>query len=206
MSQTRLFAPAVAVLALALSACGNSSTTDNEDAAAEADRAAAPASGQASAPAAETAAAGASASAELAPTQGHETAGTLRFAMVDGRIQVTGTVNGLPPGGTHGFHVHEHGDCSAPDGTSAGGHFNPASSDHGRVGHGAHHVGDSDNIVAGTDGTASVDGWLEGATLGDGAPTDIVGKAVIVHANADDYVTQPTGNAGDRLACGVIRS
>ncbi|UNK42565.1 superoxide dismutase family protein [Luteimonas sp. S4-F44] len=204
MSQTRLLMPAVAVLALALSACGNSTTSANTDAAAEADRAAAPASGQASAPAAEAAAA--SASVELAPTQGHETAGTLRFATVDGRIQVTGTVTGLPPGGTHGFHVHEKGDCSAPDGTSAGGHFNPASSDHGRVGHGAHHVGDSDNIVAGTDGTASVDTWLEGATLGDGAPTDIVGKAVIVHANADDYVTQPTGNAGDRLACGVIRS
>ncbi|KLI99975.1 hypothetical protein WQ56_11255 [Luteimonas sp. FCS-9] len=192
------------MLALALVACGNAGTTADGDAAAEADRAAPPATGAPATPAPDAAAAGAS--VELSPTQGNQTAGTLRFAAVDGRIQVTGTVTGLPPGGTHGFHVHETGDCSAPDAISAGGHFNPASSDHGRVGQGAHHAGDSDNIVAGTDGTAPVEGWLEGATLGDGAATDIVGKAVIVHADADDYVTQPTGNAGDRLACGVIRS
>ena len=120
------------------------------------------------------------------------------------RIEVTGTISGLPGNSTHGFHVHETGDCSAPDGTSAGGHFNPASTDHGRVGQGEHHAGDSDNITADADGNATVQGWLEGATVGDGAATDIVGKAVIVHADEDDYATQPTGNAGDRLACGVI--
>ena len=120
------------------------------------------------------------------------------------RIEVTGTISGLPGNSTHGFHVHETGDCSAPDATSAGGHFNPASTDHGRVGQGEHHAGDSDNITADADGNATVQGWLEGATVGDGAATDIVGKAVIVHADEDDYATQPTGNAGDRLACGVI--
>lgn len=144
------------------------------------------------------------ATAELAPTQGSDTSGTIAFAVVDGGIRATGEVRGLPPGTEHGFHVHEKGDCSAPDATSAGGHFNPATTDHGRVGHGVHHGGDSDNIVANDQGVAIVDTLLQGVTLGDGAATDIVGKGVIVHADADDYVTQPTGNAGARLACGVI--
>ena len=145
-----------------------------------------------------------SAVAELKPTQGNEASGEIRFAVVDGGIRATGEVRGLPPGTEHGFHVHEKGDCSAPDATSAGGHFNPATTEHGRVGQGPHHGGDSDNIVANDQGVASVDTLLQGVTLGDGAGTDIVGKGVIVHADPDDYVTQPTGNAGARLACGVI--
>ncbi|TWT19306.1 superoxide dismutase family protein [Luteimonas marina] len=144
------------------------------------------------------------ATAELKPTQGNTAAGTLAFAIVDGGIRVTGEVTGLAPGSEHGFHVHENGDCSAPDATSAGGHFNPAATDHGRVGHGAHHAGDSDNIVANDQGVAAVDTLLQGATLGDGEPTEIIGRGVIVHADPDDYATQPTGNAGARLACGVI--
>jgi superoxide dismutase, Cu-Zn family len=193
--------PIPVALALALAACGgaadNANTGDN--AAAEADRAA-----ETTAATPPDATAAASATAALQPTAGNQTAGELRFAVVNGRIEVTGTVTGLPPGGAHGFHVHEIGDCSAPDGSSAGGHFNPGASEHGRVGQGAHHAGDSDNITAGADGTAQVNGWLEGATIGGGAATDIVGKGVIVHKDADDYATQPTGNAGDRLACGVI--
>lgn len=146
------------------------------------------------------------ATAVLEPTEGNDTAGELRFELVDGDIHITGRVSGLSPGGEHGFHVHEHGDCSAADATSAGGHFNPEDSDHGRTGQGEHHVGDSDNLVANDEGIAEVDRWLYGASLGDGAPTDIIGKGVIVHADADDYVTQPTGDAGARLACGVIES
>ncbi|HRP73063.1 MAG TPA: superoxide dismutase family protein [Luteimonas sp.] len=145
----------------------------------------------------------ATASVALAPTEGNATAGAITFELVDGGIRATGEVTGLSPG-DHGFHVHEHGDCSAPDGTSAGGHFNPGTSNHGRVGHGVHHGGDSDNIFANDAGVATVDSLLQGVTLGDGAATDIVGKAVIVHADPDDYTTQPTGNAGARLACGVI--
>lgn len=144
------------------------------------------------------------ATAELKPTEGNTAAGALEFAIVDGGIRVTGEVTGLAPGSEHGFHVHENGDCSAPDATSAGGHFNPATTEHGRVGHGAHHAGDSDNIVANDQGVATVDTLLQGATLGDGAPTEIIGRGVIVHADPDDYATQPTGNAGARLACGVI--
>ena len=208
--RTRTFLmPIPAALALALAACGggadNANTGDN--AAAEADRAAETTTTPppATTPAPATAAA-ATAMAALQPTAGNQTAGELRFAVVNGRIEVTGTVTGLPAGGTHGFHVHETGDCSAPDGSSAGGHFNPGGTEHGRVGQGAHHAGDSDNITAGTDGTAQVSGWLEGATIGGGGADDIVGKGVIVHKDADDYATQPTGNAGDRLACGVIQA
>jgi len=147
-----------------------------------------------------------SASATLVATEGSEVAGRLEFTSVDGGIRVTGEVTGLPAGGEHGFHVHEHGDCSAPDTTSTGGHFNPADSAHGRVGEGEHHAGDSDNITANDEGVATVDSLLQGATLGDGGGSDIVGKGVIVHADPDDYTTQPTGNAGARLACGVIQA
>lgn len=144
------------------------------------------------------------ASATLAATEGNSVGGTLQFAAVDGGVRVTGQVTGLPGAGEHGFHVHEKGDCSDPDASSAGGHFNPASTAHGRVGQGEHHAGDSDNITANGEGVATVDTLLQGVSLGDGADTDIVGKGVIVHADADDYTTQPTGNAGGRLACGVI--
>ena len=194
---SRLLVPAV--LAAALAACGGGSN-DGDNVAAEADRAG---ESVVQTPASDAPVA-AGAAAMLEPTDGNQTRGELRFATVGDRIEVTGTLSGLPGNSTHGFHVHETGDCSAPDGTSAGGHFNPASTDHGRVGQGEHHAGDSDNITADADGNATVQGWLEGATVGDGAATDIVGKAVIVHADEDDYATQPTGDAGDRLACGVI--
>lgn len=204
-SPIRLLTPAV--LALALAACGANDSAPDDTVAAEADRAAvtAPLTPTATDPAA-AADAGAGATATLQPTEGNPTAGELRFAAAGDRIEVTGTVTGLTGGGTHGFHVHETGDCSAPDATSAGGHFNPTGQPHGRAGEGEHHVGDSDNITADADGTAQVQGWLAGATLGDGAGSDIVGKAVIVHAGEDDYATQPTGDAGGRLACGVIEA
>lgn len=146
------------------------------------------------------------ATAVLEPTEGNATRGELRFEAANGHVRITGQVTGLSPGGEHGFHVHEFGDCSAPDATSAGGHFNPDDSRHGRAGQGEHHVGDSDNLMANDEGVAEVDRELHGATIGDGGSTDIVGKGVIVHADADDYVSQPTGNAGDRLACGVIQA
>src|SRR5690606_6047503 len=133
------------------------------------------------------------ASAMLEPTEGNETRGELRFEAANGHVRITGQVTGLSPGGEHGFHVHEFGDCSAPDATSAGGHFNPDDSQHGRAGQGEHHVGDSDNLMANDEGVAEVDRELHGATIGDGGSTDIVGKGVIVHADADDYVSQPTG-------------
>jgi len=193
---TLFLAPAI----LALAACGPSTepTTD-------ADVTTPPVAPVTPAEVAGTAAVEAQvATAMLEPTEGNETRGELRFEAANGHVRVTGQVTGLTPGAEHGFHVHETGDCSAPDATSAGGHFNPGDSAHGRAGQGEHHVGDSDNLVANDEGVAEVDRELHGATIGDGAASDIVGKGVIVHADADDYVTQPTGNAGDRLACGVI--
>ncbi|KTF33636.1 superoxide dismutase family protein [Xanthomonas vesicatoria] len=120
-------------------------------------------------------------------------------------IRITGTVGGLRPGGVAGFHVHERGDCSATDASSAGGHFNPTGTSHGRAGSGIHHLGDMDNLRADAEGVAHLDMILSGISLGDGAPSDVIGKALIVHADADDYRSQPSGNAGARLACGVIR-
>lgn len=150
--------------------------------------------------------AAAAATATLAATEGSIVSGDLRFEAIEGGVHVTGRLVRLEPNSTHGFHVHETGDCSAPDATSAGGHFNPMNTAHGRVGTPTHHVGDTDNVVADADGNAAVDHRLEGATLGDNASTDIVGKAVIVHEGVDDYTSQPTGDAGARLACGVIEA
>ena len=137
------------------------------------------------------------ATAMLQPTQGHQTSGSITFAVVDGGIRATGEVRGLPPGTEHGFHVHEKGDCSAPDAMSAGGHFNPATTEHGRVGHGVHHGGDSDNILANEQGVAMVDTLLQDVTLGDGAATDIVGRSLLV-------LGATPGAISARGACAVI--
>ncbi|MBB1087280.1 superoxide dismutase family protein [Lysobacter sp. SG-8] len=120
-------------------------------------------------------------------------------------VYLGGEIGGLTPGGLHAIHIHETGDCSAVDASSAGGHFNPAGNPHGRVGQGPHHGGDMDNINANGEGVAQVNVHAEGVTLGGGAFNDVDGRAVIVHAAADDYTSQPSGNAGKRVACGVIR-
>jgi len=123
----------------------------------------------------------------------------------NGAVRVTGVLTGLSPGATHAFHVHETGDCSAPDATSAGGHFNPDGQPHGsREAGGPHHAGDIPNQTADEQGNANVDQLLEGLEIASGGEFDIIGKAVIVHEGTDDYSTQPTGDAGGRIACGVI--
>jgi Cu-Zn family superoxide dismutase len=141
----------------------------------------------------------------LAPASGSLVSGKLVLVPMGDGVHVTGQVGGLKPGDLRGFHIHEKGDCSAADASSAGGHFNPAAQAHGRAGQGAHHAGDTDNLVADANGAARVDAHVRGVTLGGGAANDIAGRAFIVHAAADDYATQPTGNAGARVACGVIR-
>lgn len=120
-------------------------------------------------------------------------------------VHITGVIGGLQPMQTTAFHVHERGDCSAVDASSAGGHFNPTGQAHGRNSAGAHHAGDMDNLRADAQGRVNVDIHLPAVTLGGGAATDIAGRALVVHANADDYRSQPAGNAGARIACGVIR-
>ena len=141
----------------------------------------------------------------LAPASGSLVSGTLTLVPMGDGVHMSGEVGGLKPGDPRGFHIHEKGDCSAADASTAGGHFNPAAQAHGRSGHGAHHAGDTDNIVANAKGVARIDAHVTGVTLGGGAGNDIAGRAVIVHAAADDYTTQPTGNAGARVACGVIK-
>ena len=144
------------------------------------------------------------ATANLASASGSRVSGRLALMPMGDGVHLMGEVGGLSPGSSHGFHVHEKGDCSAADATSAGGHFNPAAQPHGRAGQGAHHAGDADNLMANASGVAKVDVHLRGVTLGGGAANDIAGRAVVVHAVADDYRSQPAGNAGARVACGVI--
>lgn len=140
--------------------------------------------------------------AKLAPTQGNAANGTVLFTQRDGKVQVDAEISGLTPG-LHGFHIHENGDCSAPDGSSAGAHFNPTAKPHGDPNGAQHHVGDLPALEANAAGHASLHVALSALTLSE-APNDIIGKAVIVHQKPDDYQTQPTGNSGGRVACGVI--
>jgi Cu-Zn family superoxide dismutase len=141
------------------------------------------------------------ATAALKPTSGNTAAGTVTFTQKGDKVAVTAEVTGLSPG-PHGFHVHEKGDCSAPDGMSAGGHFNPGSKAHGDPATPDHHAGDMPQLVADASGKAKLNAELSPMTIG--GANDIVGKAVIVHKDADDFKTQPTGNSGARVACGVI--
>ena len=145
------------------------------------------------------------ATAKLAGASGSSVAGELQFTATEGGVAITGQITGLAPGTEHGFHVHETGDCSAPDAKSAGGHFNPANVAHGGPTSDVRHLGDIPNIQSDSTGHVTVSATIAGATLRDGAADDLVGKAVIVHAKRDDYLTQPSGDSGDRIACGVIQ-
>ena len=144
-----------------------------------------------------------SATATIAPTAGNTTKGTVTFTQKGDKVTVTAQLSGLAPGG-HGFHVHEKGDCSAPDATSAGGHFNPAGKPHGAPDAPDHHAGDMAMLQADASGNATLTADVAGLTIGGGS-ADIVGKSVVVHKDADDYKTQPAGNSGPRIGCGVIQ-
>ena len=141
----------------------------------------------------------------LASASGSLVSGQLTLVPTANGVHVTGAIGGLKANAEHGFHIHEKGDCSAVDASSAGGHFNPESTNHGRAGHGAHHAGDADNLIADSKGIAHVDVQFAGVTLGGAAANDVANRAVIVHAAADDYSSQPAGNAGARVACGIIK-
>jgi Cu-Zn family superoxide dismutase len=143
----------------------------------------------------------AAAVAVLTPTKGNEVHGTVRFTKVEGGVRIVADVTGLTPG-LHGFHVHEFGDASSSDGSAAGGHFNPAHTAHGGPAAAERHAGDFGNLEADASGHATLD-RVDAALELDG-PQSIIGHGVIVHAAADDLKTQPTGNAGGRVACGVI--
>lgn len=139
--------------------------------------------------------------AVLVPTQGNDVRGTVKFTKVAGGVRVVADITGLKPG-EHGFHLHEFGDASSADGMAAGGHFNPAAAAHGSPTAAVRHAGDLGNIKADASGHATLD-QVDAKLSLDGAAS-ILGRAVVVHANPDDLTTQPTGNAGPRVAVGVI--
>jgi superoxide dismutase, Cu-Zn family len=135
------------------------------------------------------------------PTQGNAVTGTITFTKVDGGVKVVADLKGLSAG-KHGIHIHECGDCSAADGSSAGGHFNPMSKSHGAPMDAMRHEGDMGNIEADATGNAHME-YIDKNISFEGM-TSIIGRSVIVHKSEDDLKTQPTGNAGARVACGVI--
>lgn len=139
--------------------------------------------------------------AVLQGTKGHDVSGIVRFETVATGVKVVVDVRGLAPG-NHGFHIHEYGDCSADDGTSTGGHFNPEGMPHSMPSSEKRHVGDMGNIAADKDGNAHLEYVDPMITLS--GDHSVVGRGVIVHEKEDDMKTQPTGAAGARLACGVI--
>ena len=140
--------------------------------------------------------------ATFTPTQGNTVRGLVMFHDMGDHLMAHVQLTGLAPNSEHGFHLHDKGDCASADGTSAGGHFNPTGQPHGPQ-DAAHHAGDLPSLKADANGVVDQKLMLSGPTLADG-PSSIAGRSVIVHANADDYTTQPTGNSGPRIACGVI--
>lgn len=139
----------------------------------------------------------------LHPTQGNRVKGRVAFSKVPEGVKIIADFEGLEPG-EHGFHIHEKGDCSAPDGSSAGEHFNPTSKRHGSPADADRHVGDLGNITADRNGRAHYERIdkvieLEGEN-------SIIGRSVVIHAKADDFKTQPSGDSGKRVSCGVIES
>lgn len=133
-----------------------------------------------------------------------ELTGLAKFTEEKGEVSLVLTIENATPG-MHAAHLHETGDCASVDGTSAGGHWNPTDHDHGKWGKGQFHKGDIGNIEVGEDGTGSIslttDLWSIG---GDDTAKNILGRAVIVHAQADDFESQPSGAAGARQGCGVV--
>lgn len=137
----------------------------------------------------------------ISPTKGNNVTGMVAFTVVPGGVKIVADVEGLTPG-KHGFHIHEKGDCGAHDASSAGGHFNPKGLNHGSPEDEDRHVGDLGNLISNAKGYAHYERIDEVISL---SGTDsIVGRSIIVHADEDDFTTQPTGNAGGRVGCGLI--
>lgn len=139
--------------------------------------------------------------AVLHAIQGHQVKGVIRFQQEGDGVKIIAHLEGLKPG-KHGFHIHEYGDCRAPDGASAGGHFNPEGKKHGGSEASERHLGDLGNIVADISGVARLEHVDKHISLK--GKNSILGRGVVVHAVADDFVSQPSGAAGERIACGVI--
>lgn len=141
----------------------------------------------------------------LTPAEGGKVSGTIQLYSEPTGVQLRGVIMGLGANSQQAFHIHEKGDCSAADFSSAGGHFNPAGHEHGKPDGGSHHAGDMLNLSADANGMANVDVLVPGINLGSGDANDVMDRSIVVHAAADDYTSQPAGNSGARVACGVIR-
>ncbi len=142
------------------------------------------------------------ASAQLEPKSGSKVTGIVAFAKVGDEVRVVAYIQNLTPG-KHGFHIHEKGDCSAPDAASAGAHFNPTQQHHGGPMTAEHHAGDLGNIEADASGNAQLN-WKGKLSLS--GKDSIIGKSVVVHEKEDDLKTDPSGNSGARVGCGVINT
>ncbi|HEY3065861.1 MAG TPA: superoxide dismutase family protein [Methylomirabilota bacterium] len=144
------------------------------------------------------------ATAELRDSGG-QPVGTATFTEVSGGVRIVLDARGLPPG-QHGVHVHAVGTCEPPAFTSAGGHFNPGQKEHGMLNPNGPHAGDLPNLTIGTDGAGRLETFSERITLtaGPNSVFDADGSALVVHAGPDDFKTDPTGNSGNRIACGII--
>jgi len=184
-ARTTLCAIAAVLLGAALAGCETTSTPSASTAA-------------------ESRAAPVTAMAQLKPTQGSTAAGTVWFTQQGLRVNVRVQVSGLAPNQEHGFHVHEKGDCSSPDGMSTGGHFNPGGQPHGPQS-APHHGGDMPSLKADAAGNAQASFQIEGVSVATGID-GLLEQGMIVHAKPDNYTTQPTGNSGARIACEVIAS
>ena len=145
------------------------------------------------------------ATAALQPTKGSKAFGEATFEPAGDKVRVIVFAQNLPPEREVGFHIHEAGDCSSGDGMSAKGHFNPHGKPHGHPQTAERHAGDLPSLKAGKDGRAKLDVTIDQVTLTPG-PASIIGRGVIIHADPDDFKTQPTGNSGARIACGVIKA
>ncbi|MEN3297324.1 MAG: superoxide dismutase, Cu-Zn family [Burkholderiales bacterium] len=147
---------------------------------------------------------GKQARANLEAKSGSKVAGQVDFAEQGNKTRVSVKVSGLKPNSQHGFHVHEKGDCSSADALTAGGHFNPDGNPHAHAGAARRHAGDLVNLVADSKGESTASFEVDTIRVDEGKH-GILNRAVIIHANPDDYVSQPVGNAGGRLACGIIK-
>jgi superoxide dismutase, Cu-Zn family len=145
---------------------------------------------------------GRAATATVEPRSGSNVRGKITFTQAGDRVRISGDLTGGKPGQV-GFHIHEKGDCSAPDAMSAGGHFNPRQQKHGASST-AGHAGDLGNIAFDEAGRARITTTVDGISVSRDAPNGIIGRAVVVHMQQDDLRTDPTGNAGARAGCGVI--
>ncbi|KZE37789.1 superoxide dismutase [Bhargavaea cecembensis] len=144
---------------------------------------------------------------QLQDVEGEPVAQAVLSEVDEGSVHVELAVENLPAG-THAFHVHEKGSCEAPDFESAGGHYNPGGTEHGKDSENGPHAGDFDNIEVGEDGTAKVEFDTDQISLQEDADNTLFteeGTSLVIHAGADDYTSQPSGDAGERIACGVIQ-